>query len=172
MAKKSKNLVQVVCDLLTVVLGGLLLGFVALPHVRLEYKTNFTGTLVSETSSGYSLISFEEGANVGLSVVLLLAIIFAGLMVLSGLLKLACDTGVVKGGVFAKVVKLVMVVSALATVALFVTNIFTVSGACQNGGLDFIISASGGTYPVLATLIVNACLGGVAFLSSLVSLKK
>ena len=98
-AKKSKNLVQVVCDLLTVVLGGLLLGFIALPHVKLEISSGFLGTSSSSTIDGYSLINFEEGANVGLSVVLLLAIIFAGLMVLSGLLKLACDTGVVKGDV-------------------------------------------------------------------------
>ena len=169
MAKKSsKSALKLIMDFVTLILGGLVLAFLALPHVNTKASSGFLGGEISKTTSGYSLISFEEGANTGVSVVLLLIIIVASLLVLASLVKILADTGVVK--TTSKTVGIVMAVFALALTALLIANIFTVSGACNMGGFGDLFQA--GTEPVLATLIVNAIIGFASLVTSLVSIKK
>ena len=169
MAKKSsKSGLKLIMDFVTLILGGLVLAFLALPHVNTKAGSGVLGGEVSETTSGYSLISFEEGENMGVSIVLLLIIIVASLLVLASLVKVLADTGVIK--TTSKTVGIVMAVFALALTALLIANIFTVSGACNmaDGGNFFQL----GTEPVLASLIINAIVGFASLVTSIVSVKK
>lgn len=168
--KTKKSSFKLIMDLVTILLGGLLLGFVALPHVSYEASSGIIGGGVSTSSSGYDLINFEEGANTGVAVVLLLIVIFASLLVLFGLLKLLTDSGTVKSSVASKVMNFGLVICALALTALVIANIFTVSNACSavDGGSFF----QAGSYAVWATLIVNAILGVGSLVTSLFAWKK
>lgn len=165
-AKKSKNTMQIVWDLLTIVLGGLLLGFMALPHQKLLVFGE-----EASSATGYQLITFEEGTNTGIAIVLLLITIFAALMVLGGFMKVLADASLVKSKLFAKVAKFVMLISALATLVLLIVSMILIASA-SDGAPDKLTNKVSGWVAVWMTLIVNACLGGVAFVSSLLSLKK
>lgn len=167
MAKKSKkSRVNLILNLVTIALGGLLLGFLALPHITIKAGSEITGTYASSVS-GYDLISFEEGADTGVAVVLLFVAIFASLLVVAGLVKLLADSGTIK--LNTRIVGMVEAIIALALLAFLIANIFTVKGIC-NGVEDSLITL--GNFAVYATLIINAIIGAVAFVTSLLSIKK
>ena len=151
---------------MTIALGALLLGFLALPHITVKAGTGITGTYASSVS-GYDLISFEEGSNTGVAVVLLFIAILAALLVVAGIVKLLADSGTIK--LNTRIVGMVVAIIALALLAFLIANIFTVNGICD-GVEDDIITL--GNFAVFATLIVNAIIGAGAFLTSLLSIKK
>ena len=172
MAKKKsskKSGVKALMDFITMAIGGLILGFMALPHLKYEV-TAFGGTS-TENVSGYGLISFEEGANIGLSVVLLIMIITASLMCLFGLLKLLVDVDVIKGVGFGKFVGFGLVVSALATFALAITVCIMVPVACKDDSFNFGGIFSGGKFAVWGSIITNACVAFVGFITSLFAIR-
>lgn len=173
MAKKKSagsGKLSMLWTLLTMVLGAVILGFVALPHIKAEVSTSILGgASEATTTSGYSLISFEEGADVGMAVVLLLLVIFASLLIVSAILKLLCDLKVIKNITFLKVAKLLMLVCAAAVAVLAIVNIITVSTYCSSVGGDLI---KVGTYAVWATLIVNAIIGVGSLITSALAVRK
>ncbi len=167
MAKKSsKSNMKALWDLITLVLAGVLLGFIALPHMSV--------LLLGETIasySGYDLITFGENANVGVAIVLLLLVIFAALLALFAILKLLADLGVVKSSGYAKFVKIGLVISALAVVVLVIINCITLGVYCD-GEADGVTGRVSGRVATWATIIVNAVLGLGAGVTTFLSAKK
>lgn len=167
MAKKSKKSnMRALWDFVTLALAGLLLGFMALPHLSV--------LLLGETvysSSGYDLISFEDGANTGLSVVLLLLVIFASLLALFAILKLLADLGVVKSSGFNKFATFGLLLSAIAVAVLVIVNCIVVGTYCD-GKADPITQEVSGRVANWATLIVNAVVGVASLGTSALALKK
>ena len=175
MAKKKssskKNRLSWLWDILSIAVGGAILGFLALPHIKYETSNVITGT-TTENISAYQLMSFEEGANIGLSTVILILIITASLLCFCGLLKLVADMGIVKNATFAKVAGFGMVVAALATLALAITLCIMVSGAVKDDSFNLGGYLSAGRYAVWGILITNACVAFVGFITSLFAVKK
>lgn len=171
MAKKkvAVNKLSWLWDLLTLLLGGLLLGFVALPHIKGEVSSSIIGASGSTMTSGYSLINFDEGANVGVAVVLLLLVIFASLMVLCAVVSLLCDFKIIKNAMLIKVSKWMMLVLAGCITILAIVNMITVSNACSSAGGELI---KAGTYAIWGTLVVNAIISLASVFTSALSLKK
>ena len=167
MAKKSKKSnMRALWDFVTLVLAGLLLGFMALPQ--------FSWLVVGETiynRPGYDLISFEDGANTGLSVVLLLLVIFAALLALFAILKLLADLGVVKSSGFNKFATFGLLLSAIAVAVLVIVNCI-VTGTYCDGKADPITEKVTGRVANWATLIVNAVIGVVSLITSALTMKK
>ena len=169
-AKKGNNFGVILFNFLTLALAGLLLGFVALPHIKAEVSTSILGgASTSKMTSGYGLISFEEGANIGVSVVLLLLVIFASLLALFAILKLLCNFKLVKNASVAKFASWLCVLCALAVAVLAIANIITVATACKADGNALV---SGGTYAMWGTLIVNAILGAATLATSALATRK
>lgn len=164
MAKKTKsNFGKVICDVLTVLFGGLFLGLLALPHI----STLISGNAVSDlTFSGYDLINFDKGSDTGRAAVLLMLVIFVCLMILFALVKLLCDLKVIKKQNVSKIAGFLMVGSALIVVVLAVVNIITVATSCsaEKGPITGELS---GTVAGFAALIVNTIVALFAFVSSL-----
>ncbi len=167
MAKKSKKSnMRALWDLITLALAGLLLGFMALPHYSMLALNE---TLYSR--SGYELISFEDGANTGLSVVLLLLVIFASLLALFAVLKLLADLGVVKGAGFSKFATFGLLLCAIAVAVLVIVNCIVVGTYCNDNSTKIGDTVSG-LVANWATLIVNAVVGVASLGTSALALKK
>ncbi len=168
MAKKKSNVsgIKLFWQVLTIALGGLLLGFLALPHISVQ----LLGSELSSTN-GYSLIDFSDGADTGVAIVLLLLVIFLCLMVLGAIIQMLCGLGVFQSESVAKFAKFVMTISALAVAVLAIVNIITVASSC-NAEEGLVSGELTGTVAVWATLIINAVIGVCAFVSSLFSAKK
>ena len=166
MAKKSKKSnMRALWDLITLALAGLLLGFMALPHLSVLVVG------IGGSVSGYDLISFEDGANIGLSIVLLLIVIFASLLALFAVLKLLADLGVVKGAGFNKFATFGLLISAIAVAVLVIVNCIVVGTYCD-GKADPITHEITGRVANWATLIVNAVVGVASLGTSALALKK
>lgn len=167
-AKKGNSVYKTLLDFLTFALAGLLVGFVALPHIKAE--GNILGiNIVSGTVSGYDLISFEEGANIGVSVVLLLLVIFASLLALGAILKLLCDFKVVKNVSVAKFASWLCILCAFAVAVLGIANIITVATACKAKEANV---GNVGTYAMWGTLIVNGIIGALTLATSALATNK
>ncbi|MGN1200779.1 MAG: hypothetical protein ACI4R8_00745 [Candidatus Caccovivens sp.] len=162
------NVMKLVWDGLTLVLGGLLLGLIALPHWALYVAGNMVD---GANVSGYDLIDFGEGSDAGVAVVLLLLVVFASVLVLGAILKLLADLKVVKNSTFAKVANWVMLVSALAVAVLAIVNIITVSVYCGNNS-TIIADKVSGAVASWGTLIVNGILGVGTVVTSMLSVRK
>lgn len=164
------NVMKLVWDALTLALGGLLLGFIALPHAMSE-GTLF-GHTTTTTVSGYELINFGDGYDTGVAVVLLLLTIFASLMVLGAIMKLLADLRVVNNNTFAKVATWMMLLCALAVAVLAIVNIITVSTAYTGDSLTIGSLASANWGASWGTLIVNGILGVGSLVTGLLSARK
>ena len=111
-----KNAKNVILNSLSLVLGVLILVFLAMPHYTIDL------VLTSENIAGYDLLSFEGSSiNVFIDVSLLFMIIFACILILSSICALLANFGVIKGKTFAKATRFVSLISSiiLALFALF-----------------------------------------------------
>ena len=111
-----KNAKNVILNSLSLVLGVLILVFLAMPHYTIDL------VLTSENIAGYDLLSFDGSSiSVFIDVSLLFMIIFACILILSSICALLANFGVVKGKTVVKSIRFVSVVSAilLALFALF-----------------------------------------------------
>lgn len=171
MAKKSTgNKLKVLWNGLTVVLGALLLAFIALPHVKLEVSTGLLGgASEAESYSGYSLISFQDGYDTGVAVVLLLLVIFASLLVLSAVVKTLCDAKVIKNATVLKVASWATMLLSVVVAVLAIVNIITISSFCSSVENKLF---SAGKYAMWGSLIVNAIIAVATVPTSVLSLKK
>ena len=122
-------------------------------------------------ASGYDLISFEEGANTGVSIMMLLLLIFAGLMVLSAILKLLVDLKVVKGSTFEKVVTWMMVISAAAVAVIVVVSMIVIP-TNFTAEADKITNKVSGNVVNWLPLILNAVFGIGSLMVSVLAAKK
>lgn len=159
--KKTKNLLNILMDLLTLAFGALILGFLALPH-----WTEKALNVLSISKTGYQLIDFENDTTV--AVVLLLITIFASLMMLFALLKLLKDLNVVKNALYGRIVSFCMLISALGLAGFVVANCITFPSYVNN--LNSPINL--GILTQWAPIILNACLGIGSLMTSALSLKK
>lgn len=175
MAKKKtsnkKNRMAAFMSFITMAIGGLLLGFLALPHIKYESSNVITGTATKNVSA-YQLMSFEEGANIGLSTVILILIITASLMCLFGLLKLIADLKIVKSKGLEKFAAFALVTFVLATLALAITLCIMIPSAVKDDSFNLGGIVSAGRYAVWGSIITNSCIAGAGLITSLISLKK
>lgn len=174
MAKKKKsskkNMFKILMDMLTLALGAIVLGFVALPHINISVSSALGGA--SRSSSGFDLISFEEGANIGVSIVLLLLVIFASLLIAFSVLKILTDSKVVKNSTVAKVASFGLIVLSLLVAGFAIANCITIPVACADKSFNVGNVLSSGVYAVWGAIIVNAVLGIGSFVASVFTLKK
>lgn len=171
MAKKStnKNSIKVLLDFVTLVLGGLILGFIALPHLKAE--TGVVIGTVTNNYSGFSLINFD-GNDKSVAIVLLLLTIFASLLILFAFLKLLVDAKVIKNSAFAKFTSFALGLTALAVLALEIANCITIPIAVEDSSFSLGGVISSGIYAVWATIIINAILSLGSLITSFFSIKK
>lgn len=165
---KTNNFMKKIFDLATMVFGALLLGFIALPHLKAQ-MTSVLGNSTSYTS-GFDLLSFSEGANIGISVILLLLTIFASLTIVCGALKFLCDAEIVKGKTLEKCARLSTMFSAFACLALMIALFIDLPLNCKSLSLGSL--ASGGVYPVYTVLSINTAIALVALVTSVLSSRK
>lgn len=166
MAKKSskKSTKYLLLDLLTLVFAGCLLGFLALPYAK--SKVNILGGTSESPISGYSMLDFN--ADSGLATVILLLVIFASILALLGLLKVCCDTGVIKNKSVVKLIKFGLILFALASLVMTIVAMIVVPSKCSSIGGS---SASLGTYADWFVLILSTIMGVGALFSSVLSAK-
>lgn len=111
-----KNAKNVILNSLSLVLGVLILVFLAMPHYVLDL------TVTSQTANGYDLLNFEGSSlSIFIDVSLLFMIIFASLLILASIGGLLSNFGVVRGKTFAKASRMIALVSSilLALFAMF-----------------------------------------------------
>lgn len=165
MAEK-KSVFKTILDAVTVLLAVLLVAFVALPYMGYEIG----GKSMSKLNvSGFDCISFDEGAPVGTAVVLILLLIFASLLIISGLAKLLVDFGVIKGEKAVKAAKAVMILSAVLSAILAIASIVTLTVYC---GDHYSSDLKTGFVPMYATLVINAIIAIVTVATTAISAKK
>lgn len=174
MAKKKnsskKNMIKILMDFLTLCLGAVVLGFVALPHI--SFAVSSVIGKGNATTSGFELISFEKGDNISVAVVLLLLVIFASMLIAFALLKMLVDGGVIKNKTISKVASFGMIVSALWVAGFAVANCITIPVACADKSFNLGNLVSTGIYAVWGSIIVNAILGICSLITSSLSLRK
>lgn len=165
MAEK-KSVFKIILDAVTVLLAVLLVAFVALPYIGYKLAGESVGDM---NVSGFDCISFDEGAPVGTAVVLILLLIFASLLIISGLAKILVDFGVIKSEKAVKAVKVVMILSAVLSAILAIASIFTVAIYC---GDHYSSEFNTGLVPMYATLVINAIIAIVTIATTAISAKK
>lgn len=163
--KKTKNTGALIWPVATLLLGGALLGLLALPFMTID--------LIGSSKSGWEFIDFSEGAPTGCAIVLLLLVIFTCLMMVLSIVKILNCIGIIKDS---KIVNLLLVICGLIVAILAIVNIITISTYVAdpfNLDSDFVSNI---TSEVVSTgwagLIVNAVVGVCAFVTSLFSSKK
>lgn len=169
MAKKKSNNTNLLWSLITLILGGAILGFLALPY--LKSSATFAGSTTTSTVSGYELINFSDGYETGVAVVLLLLTIFASLLIFASILKLLADLKVVKDATFKKVANLSFVLSALAVAVLVITSIIIVPVSYTGNDLSFG-SSSVKWGAGWAALVINTLVGCGVFITSVLATRK
>lgn len=165
MAEK-KSIFKTILDAVTVLLAVLLIAFVALPYIGYSVGGK---TMSDANLSGYDCISFEEGAPVATAVVLVMLLIFASLLIISGIAKILIDLGIIKSEKVAKIVKAVMILSAVLSAILAIASIFTVAVYC---GDHYSSELNAGLVPMYATLVINAIIAVVTIVTTAISAKK
>ncbi len=173
MAKnKSKDTGSIIWPVATLLLGGLILGLLALPFMSIEILGSSTSV------SGWEFIDFSDGAPTGCAVVLLLLVIFACLMMLLSVVKLLNCMGIIKDSKF---INFLLVICGLAVAVLAIVNIFTISSYASGdslntgwGALDDVISSLIGSVVSIGWtgLIINGVVGVLAFISSALAIKE
>ncbi len=161
MAKKSGgSLMKVILDIITIVLGGLVFAFLALP-----FHSSSIGEHTIGSVSGYDYIDFGDLAPKGCAIVLLLLLIFAGIMILGAVMKLLCDINVVKSSGFAKFANFMTIIGGLMVAVLSIVNIITVS--------VYLSDTLGGVFDTgWAALIIIAIVGVASLATSALTVRK
>lgn len=169
MAKKSskKSMKFVLLDLLTLLLGGALIGFLALPYIK--YQASGFGSTLEQTASGFNLLDFD--GNAGIATIVLLLIIFASLTILFALLKACVDGKIINDKSFSKIAKFGLIVSAIACFIITIVAMIVIASECSSGSLG-IFGIGAGSKPAWLSLITSALIGLGALVSSLLSVKK
>lgn len=169
MAKKSskKSMKFVLLDLLSLILAGGLIGFLALPYVK--YQASALVSTYETTASGFKLLDFD--GNTAIATVVLLIIIFASLLAVSAILKICCDAKVITNKTCGKAISLCLILFAFASLVMAVVAMIVVSSECSAGSLGFL-GIGGGSKPSWLALILGLLVSLSALISSLLSVKK
>ncbi len=141
--KRPENLTKTVLHGLTAVFGALILGFLALPYLAVKAVSAIG--VPAMTKSGYDFLDFSTpnptSEQTFSAVIVLLLVIFASVLIISAILSLLCDFGVLSNEKVAKLVKWLSVVSAVIVFVLAVLNIV----ACTN-----LVSATNEPFAAIA----------------------
>ena len=164
--KSTTNVMKIVLDGLTAVLGGLVLAFLALPHAL----AFISGKAIEEGNlSGYDLLTFKESAKTGVAVVLLFVVILACLLIVGSIFKLLVDANVVKNSLCASIAKWLTICSAVLLTVMLVVNIITISTYCADNSAEYAGKVTGivaGWVMLIINTVVGACSCVTAWLSS------
>ena len=125
--KRPENLTKTILHAVIGALGVLILGFLGLPYVTQAAYSIMGTENPALKSSGYDVLDSNNpdptAKETFLYVAVLLLVIFACIMIVSAVLALLDDFGVVSNEMYSKVVKWVLFASALAVLVLTILNI-------------------------------------------------
>ena len=161
--KRPENLTKIILHGLTAAFGILILGFLALPYLAVEAVAALGIPAMSKT--GYDFLDFSTpnptSEQTFCAVVVLLLVIFACILIVSAILSLLSDFGVVVNEKFAKVVKWLSLVSAVIVFVLAVLNIVACTNLVSATNKPFSAFNASPASASIAGLVLNLlCAGG------------
>lgn len=169
MAKKSSSKAKtgnLLLDLLALIFSAGIFGLLAMPYVKYEVSSVIGSA--SSQSSGYQLLDFE--ANAGVSTMILLLIIFASISILFAIVKMLVDAKILKGKNAVKLANFGLIVMTLILTVISIVSIIVIASNCGANGFGSIVSA--GSYAGWFGLILTVVCSGLAFVSSIFSVKR
>ncbi len=165
--KRPENLTKTILHAVIGALGVLILGFLGLPYVTQAAYSIMGTENPALKSSGYDVLDSNNpdptAKETFLYVAVLLLVIFACIMIVSAVLALLDDFGVVSNEMYSKVVKWVLFASALAVLVLTILNIVACTGvvAEKNELVDTTnkqLSSYGVSIPAVKTGLISLIL--------------
>lgn len=153
---KPENLTKTILHGLTAVFGVLILGFLALPFISIDAVAAMG--MPASSKVGYDFLDFSTpnptSEEIFCAVVTLLLVIFACVLIVSAILSLLGDFGIISNEKFAKATKWLNVISALIVLVLTVLSFV----ACTN-----LVSSLNENYKQLLKVeLVHTAFAGLA----------
>lgn len=159
---KPENLTKTILHALSAVFGALILGFLALPYIAIKAVQALGVPAMNKT--GYDFLDFSTpnptSEQTFCAVVVLLLVIFACVLIVSSILTLLCDFGIIKNEKVSKIMKLLSLISAVVVLVLTVLNFVACSNLVSATNKPFQVAklspASMGTIGLVLNLICGA----------------
>lgn len=161
--KRPENLTKTILHGLTAVFGVLILGFLALPYLAVKAVSALG--IPAMTKTGYDFLDFSTpnptSDQTFCAVVMLLLVLFACVLIVSAVLSLLCDFGIISNEKFAKVVKWLSIVTAVIVFALAVLNIVACTNLASATNKPFAAANISPASASIVGLVLNLlCAGG------------
>ena len=161
---KPNNLTKTILHCATALLGVLILGFLALPFISVEAVP---AIMMPESQKvGYDFLDFSTpnptSNQVFIAVTTLLVVIFACLLIVSAILALLGDFGVISNEKCAKIVNWLTVALACAVLVLTVLHFVATSNIVSDNNKQFALFQLEPVKLALAGLVLNLICGAGA----------